>query len=114
MARVRLDFDGGPLEKRLRNIDSKIERAVSMTIDRNAAWGQAYMRTNAPWTDRTGAARGGLMALPAGNEILLSYSVYYGIWLEIAHSGEWQILIPSMRIIGEHLMRDLKDILGKL
>lgn len=76
------------------------------------------MRTDAPWSDDTGAARGGLTAIPSHSrsqhEILLAYSVYYGIWLEVANSGKYQILIPMLRIIGEKVMRDLEHMLDRM
>lgn len=118
MARARIVYDDRELRQRIRGLDRKINTAVAATVDRNALWGQGFARSNAPWTDRTGAARSGLFAFPSStgghHEILFTHSVHYGIWLEIANSGNYQIIMPSVRITGAHLMNDLRNLLGKL
>ncbi|AHZ95380.1 hypothetical protein PBI_DAMIEN_19 [Mycobacterium phage Damien] len=118
MARVRIDFDHAQLhrmQKKIRNMPQQVNQDVSAVVDYNAAYGQAHMRTNAPWTDRTGAARSGLFALPGHygklHEIFLTYSVYYGIWLEVANSGKYQILQPTLLMLGRKLMRDVEGIM---
>lgn len=118
MARISFEMNKTELKrirKNVKEVGNEVNRQVGAVVNYDAAWGQAHMRTNAPWTDNTGAARGGLFALPSHfgkhHEILLTYSVYYGIWLEVANSGKYQILQPSLRIIGEKLMRDFKGIL---
>jgi hypothetical protein len=61
---------------------------------------QSDMRANAPWTDQTGNARGGLFAVTqvGTNEvaIVLYHSVPYGIWLELRWSGKYAIITPSL------------------
>ena len=118
MARVTLDWDDKKLRSNIQKLDRRINGAVAATVDRNAAWGQGWLRANAPWTDRTGAARGGMFAFPSSagghHEIYLTYSVHYGIWLEIANSGKYQVMIPGIRVIGHHLMGDLRNLLGRL
>jgi len=118
MARCRMDFDRGDLGKNLSNLSKRIDRGVELIVERNADWGQTWLRTNAPWTDRTGAARSGMFTFAehAGghHEILMTYSVHYGIWLEIANSGKYQVIIPGMRVIGDHLMSDLRQLLAKI
>lgn len=105
------------LRKNVKNVSSDVNARVAPVVDYNAAWGQGWMRANAPWTDDTGAARGGLLAIPGHygtmHEIFLTYSVYYGIWLEVANSGRYQVLQPALRIIGEKLMRDLEGVLDR-
>ena len=118
MAGARFSYDDGDLRKNLRALPGKIDRAIALTVDRNAAWGQAYMRLNAPWSDDTSAARNGLFAFPQSmgghHEITLTHSVHYGIWLEIANSGKYQIILPSVRATGQHLMADLRYLLERL
>lgn len=118
MARVRFEYDDSELRKNIKNLDRKINKRVAMVVDRNAAWGQAWARVNAPWTDRTGAARGGLFAFPMSSgghhEILFTHTPEYGIWLEIANNGKYQIIMPAVRHTGAHLMGDLKNLLAKL
>lgn len=118
MAKVRIEYDGRKLKKNTANLGPRIDRAAAMIVDRNAAWGQGYMRMSAPWTDNTGAARGGLFTFPQSSgghhEITFSHSVHYGIWLEIANSGKYQVIMPSVRVTGAHLMADLRRLMELL
>lgn len=118
MAKVSFDLNTtemARLRKRVREVPVEVNRRVTAVVDYDAAYGQGYMRTNAPWTDRTGAARSGLFAIPGhygrAHEIFLTYSVYYGIWLEVANSGRYQILQPTLLLLGRKLMSDLEGIM---
>ena len=57
-------------------------------------------RQNAPWSDRTGEARAGLVASSEvdGTDIIinLAHSVDYGIWLETIQSGRFAIIMPTL------------------
>ena len=57
-------------------------------------------KANAPWTDRTGAARRGLFAetVVSATEVVvaLSHSVTYGVYLELGHAGRFAILQPTL------------------
>jgi hypothetical protein len=61
---------------------------------------QNYAKLNAPWEDRTGDARDGLHAEGDYSftkyTITLYHTVEYGIWLEIAYSGNWAIIMPTI------------------
>lgn len=100
------------LQKKLNGLDDKAEDSISAVFDYNAAYATDWMKQNAPWTDRTGAARSGLIAIAnnhgSDHELFLAYSVYYGIWLEIANSGRYQVLQPAMRVVGDKILKDLK------
>jgi len=60
---------------------------------------EGYAKHNAPWTDRTGNARQGLhggVDVRGDQQVLyLSHGVEYGIWLEIAHGGNYAIVRPT-------------------
>jgi hypothetical protein len=67
---------------------------------------EGYAKDHAPWTDRTGNARNGLHG---GVEVrkdeyvlFLSHGVDYGIWLELAHGGNYAIVRPT---VDAHLAR---------
>ena len=36
------------------------------------------------------------------------------IWLEVANSGDYQIILPTLRVIGRETMAQLKDLFGDL
>jgi len=118
MAKVSFKYDDKRLRRNVRSLPNNVRRAISATVDRRAALTTADLKTGARWTDRTGAARSGLVAIPIHGrtfeEIFMSYSVTYGIWLEVAHDRKYAIITPMMRIAGEALMHDLRFILNKL
>lgn len=74
--------------------------AISAAAKELAEEIQAWMRENAPWEDRTGAARQGLGAEVDSRgfrqDIYLYHSVEYGVWLEIRWGGLYAILTPAM------------------
>lgn len=59
-----------------------------------------YARDNAPWADRTGAARNGLEVevYEANGEVVLElyHTVDYGQWLETIQNGEFAIIMPTL------------------
>lgn len=67
---------------------------------------QDYAQNNAPWEDRTGAARDGLTAevdfdWDSGDFVITLYhSVDYGLWLELIQDGRFAIIMPTLEAIG--------------
>ncbi len=61
---------------------------------------EGYAKIHAPWTDRTGHARQGLHGgvEQEGDRLVLylSHGVEYGIWLELAHGGNYAIVGPTV------------------
>jgi hypothetical protein len=118
MAKVKAEFDSKKLSKNLKSFNSDLRGAVRATVDRRAALTTTDLKTHAPWTDRTGAARTGLFAipisLPEAEEIFMAYSVTYGIFLENANDGRYAVITPVMRIAGEALMKDLNHLIDRM
>ena len=60
---------------------------------------EGYAKSNAPWTARTGNARPGLHGGVDTDDdrlvLYLSHGVEYGIWLELAHGGNYAIVRPT-------------------
>lgn len=112
------EFDGSQVRRNLRTLEPKIDARIGTVLEFQAARGEARMKLDAPWTDRTGAARNGLFTRYGkhGNthEILFSHSVSYGIWLEIANSGDYQVIMPTVRVIGRETMKQLDDLFGDI
>jgi hypothetical protein len=111
-------WDGRQVSRNLSQLDDKIERRIDTVFEFQTARGAAQMKLNAPWTDQTGAARNGLFTefskSGSTREILFSHSVAYGIWLEIANSGDYQVIMPTVRVIGRDTMKQLQDLFGDL
>ena len=118
MAKIQVDFDDKKLRTNVRRFPNQLRRNISSVVDRRAAITQAELRIKAPWTDRTGAARSGLFAIPihgrSFEEIYMAYSVTYGIWLEIANDRKYAIITPMTRIAGQALMNDLKGLIDRM
>lgn len=77
---------------------------------------EAYMKENAPWTDRTANARQTLNVRPEFEEhlttIFLAHGMDYGIYLELAHAGVWAIINPTLDIFGPKVWDSVEQILS--
>lgn len=108
--RAFISFDD--LSPALRELFPKIDAAVDLVFDVAEARAETEMRTNAPWRDRTGNARAGLMATHNKepmqyHELVLYHSMPYGIWLEVRWSGRYAIIGPTMFRLGQELAQDV-------
>jgi hypothetical protein len=69
---------------------------------------EGYAKQNAPWTDRTGAARQGLTAEVSehGDDIVLElyHTVDYGVWLETIQAGAYAIIMPTLEYFSRETM----------
>lgn len=88
---------------------------LAKALQRFAAQAQDEMKTGAPWTDRTGAARASLTARAnisaTEGVITLSHGVDYGIWLEVANQGRYAIVGPTVASFGPKVMAGLGGML---
>ena len=60
-----------------------------------------WMKSNAPWTDRTGNARQSLytevnQVVSSMVELVLSHGVSYGVYLELCNAGRYAIIDPAI------------------
>jgi len=124
MAKIQFKHDMSDVRERAKALPEEVDRFIKAVMARQGPIATADMKENAPWTDRTGAARVGLFVTPPTTEkisdleavyrMIFGYSVYYGIWLEIANSGRYQILIPSVIKHGKEIMANLEDLFSTL
>jgi hypothetical protein len=74
---------------------------------------EGYAKSNAPWTDRTGHARqglhGGVDVRDNQFVLYLSHGVDYGIWLEIAHGGNYAIVGPTADVHAPRIRQTVLD-----
>jgi hypothetical protein len=109
-------WDDSELQGNLRQIDRRILKGMAATAGYIAPQAEGWMRSNAPWTDRTGNARNGLRGTPKIGgmtvSIVLSHSVPYGIWLETRWGGAYAIIGPAIQHWGPETMRMLGRTLG--
>ena len=115
---VKWQWDDTEIRRNIEKLDRETKVAVNTAFEFQAARSTAYMKTHAPWTDRTGAARSGLHATTSFGakswELVLSHAVSYGIWLEVANSGRYQIILPSLRQAAEELQKMINGLWKRL
>lgn len=85
----------------LKNWADESRQAVEATCRGDVApMIENYMKTNAPWRDQTGNARRGLVCETKYDRgdisLLLKHSVHYGVYLELAKSGMYAIISPTL------------------
>lgn len=107
------------LTKGIKTLPGVVNRAAAFALQKNAAPAENWMKSNAPWTDRTTNARNGLSARYAGSSggvhvMVLFHTVDYGIWLEVAHEGRYRIIDPALQEWGPRVMKDLIHILDRI
>lgn len=100
----------------LESYKGRLIAAVGSLADYFAARMQSYAQTNAPWTDRTGNARQGLRAVTLKTAtavtIVLFHTMDYGKWLELAHQGRFQILLPTLTAHYGQILAALRRLVG--
>ncbi|QNJ55328.1 hypothetical protein SEA_LITTLEFELLA_17 [Gordonia phage LittleFella] len=112
MAKISFRYDDSRLRIGVREYSEKVDEMLRFIVDYHAAAGQRNMKLNAPWTDRTSAARNGLFTVtdhsPGHYTIVFSHSVHYGIWLEVKFSGRDAIIMPTVISQGQALLEDIR------
>lgn len=100
-ANVTWQTSPGSMADRVASYAKKLLEAVYRLATEWATRIANDARSSAPWTDRTGAARRGLMGkafrLAVGAVIVVSHSVKYGIYLERKNAGRFAALIPALQ-----------------
>lgn len=107
------------LTKGIKTLPGAVNRVAAFAMLKNVAPAENWMKTNAPWTDRTTNARNGLSARYVGSArgvhtMVLFHTVDYGIWLEVAHEGNYQIINPALQEWGPRVMQDLVHLLDRI
>lgn len=118
MSSSGLVFTSDTLTPSLRKAALGFGEKVDALLEFESEHVQDFMRNNAPWTDRTANARGGLFARNASegatHSIVCYHTVPYGIWLEVRFSGRYAIIQPTIEHEGRRIMGVLRTLLKKL
>lgn len=118
MGEIKFTLDDRRLRLKLKEFPRRLDAAITRTVDANALRGMGILKTGAPWTDRTGAARTGLHTTTSrtANQwaIQFAHSVHYGIWLEVKFSGRDAAIMPAIQRTGPLLMADLRGLMGRM
>jgi hypothetical protein len=91
--------------------ERRVYTAIYTICLRRAPEIQNWMRSNAPWTDRTGNARQGLNTQIEGSReeiaLLFAHGVFYGIFLELRNSGHYAVVNPALDHWGPIIWQDV-------
>ena len=115
----KLTWQETSLTDGLVNGDERLRKKILAVLEYKAPQVENYMKTNAPWTDRTGNARQGLRAQAYDDGgtnmgIVLYQQVPYGIWLEIANSSQYAIIMPTVDALGPEVMAACERIMEQI
>jgi hypothetical protein len=113
-----VDIDMTPLRVRNASLVPRMMSALTALFNYEARDIEAYMRSNAPWTDQTGNARNGLSARPFATATNIGIDVFhtvpYGIYLETRWSGRYAVIVPTINVKAPEVLAAAKDLLGRL
>lgn len=127
---ARISLDMGPMKVQAISLVPKTLGAIMATLSYEAQNCETFMKTNAPWTDRTSNARNGLKAVAynftrdAGTRsavgtfqkagtilgIVLFHQVPYGIFLEAANGLRFRIIVPTITTRGPEVMQSVSEV----
>lgn len=111
-------MDGDAPLRELGVLDRRVDAALGALMERAGDQAVAYMKVNAPWTDRTGHARSGLdktVFKRAGKWVLNLFGrANYQIWLEVKFSGRDGIIRPTIAIWGPRIMAQTTGLVNRL
>jgi len=118
MAKSGIEWINPPkaLQQQVMKYSDGLPLGVLAVADFIAVKGQNEMRVRAPWTDRTGNARAGLMGVATreGKNIVIYFvhSLDYGRWLELKNAGRFAIVWPVTLEMGPQLLSMLQRLLA--
>ena len=118
VASQSLTFEGD-FQKNLAELPTKSKAAILAIMTQEASKLEQYMKANRPWTDRTGAAKAGLIAQVSYEnddelQIYLSHSVYYGVYLEYAMEKRFAIIYPTILTQGPEVINAFNNAMSRL
>lgn len=95
-----------------------VEIGVLKIVQRNRIEMSNYMKSNAPWTDRTGNARQALhtaLEYKPGVSIVIEFGhghgIEYGIYLEFKNAGRYAIVNPTGDVFAPRIWSQIQGML---
>lgn len=93
-----------------------IQQAILALGYKYASDVEAWMKANAPWTDRTGNARQGLFAIcdDLVQQVVITFGHYvtYGKYLEFKNQGRFAIVSPALDYFLPLIIADVQALLA--
>lgn len=117
--RRSIKIDSKEVRAGIKNFSDEALNKVENYLGEQAEELEKFMKKNAPWNDRTGNARRGLVAKvekPKNKyyRIGLKHSVKYGVYLENYMEKRFAILEPTVRLKGPEVVKGMKNLLDRL
>lgn len=104
--------------REIERLGPRVDAAAGAVVDRQKDMAVAYMKTNAPWTDRTTNARNGLggIVFKRGKSWVMNLygRANYQIWLEVKNGGRYAIITPTIQIWGPRVISNLRGLVDRL
>ena len=115
---VRWETPPSALAQAVERYGDRVLTAVAAVAQYAATQMQNQAKADATWTDRTGNARTGLFGTSEADfarhvvTIYLSHGavISYGVWLELANSGNYAVIMRTMEAHYGDLMSMLNEI----
>ena len=118
MSGCSISWDTKTVLKKLNSMQQKTRSSLQIIADSAAKAMESYAKTNARWTDRTGAARQRLKGSTRWDETALiaaiSHNVDYGIWLELCNEKKYAILEEALNSQAQNLLDAYQRFLSQL
>lgn len=119
-AAVRWQRAPSELATAVERYGERVLQAVAAVAQYTATEMQNDAKATAAWTDRTGNARTGLFGTSEADFAAKVVTIYlshgavidYGVWLELANSGRYAVIMRTMQAHYEPLMAMLRNILS--
>ena len=118
--RARIDWTRDPadLARAIAKTGDRVKtHALVPYLERQADRIRAQMKQEAPWADRTGAARRQLLAEVEQDDnkvaLVFSHGVPYGKFLELSNGGRYAIIGPTIMKEGWGLMRGMTGLMDR-
>lgn len=115
---MEFKLDCKEIKNNLEKLPNRFNAALLIYGTTAAQMMQSEAQRNRPWTDRTSRARLGLTGsselAPDELRIVLSHTVDYGVWLELAHEKKYAIVEPTIRLNATQVVSGLNNFLDKV
>jgi hypothetical protein len=115
---IRWEIPPSELAKAIEKYGDKFMKALYAFAQRSGIEIQNEMRIFAPWTDRTGQARGNLFGIaerPRHKKWLVRIYAFqgvpYGVFLELRYGGRYAIIMPTLQRLGPQIIKDVQGLL---
>ena len=117
MSGITFQWDSGSidqLEAAALAYVKKVQAAIKGVAGLIASRLQQHAQLNAPWTDRTGAAREGLVTIADVSEelvtVYLVHTASYGVFLEIARGGRHAVIMPTIEALMPEIYQLMQSV----